>query len=457
VTPATLALLAGLAGASIAALSASIRPWVVALTAAVMAFETVALRSRFHDGPDPFSTRLWRRLELVGLVVGVKFLQVLSGSSALVDLEFGIAVATGLAVWGLANATLTDLDAIERAIEVTEGSSPLQRIRLRFMAIGLLGVVCAAFGAVRLDGFLDMQRSAAASWSPAPLAYFLIGLVALGMTSRMTEDRRWRRDGAVIDGQVPGRWRSAVLLTVGFLGVFGALVQSVTTGVSAAPVSGLGATGRLGAWLVDRTNDLRAVLDAADGTAEVGGESVSASPPEFDLAEPVAPWLGDVALWGFLALIFASAIYRGLNRRAIEVGGDEAGLRARDVMRMVWRAFVAFVTGFLKRLRRFLGRERSDRETSGGRTGWRDDSTWWVPNDPIRRRIAIAYRRAVDAIAPDHGPRRHPETPRELAGRVADDRFVTVTSVFEEARYSIHVLTDSDATRAETAADDLDS
>lgn len=453
--PVFLAMLASLAGASIAAVSPSVRPGIVAVAAGAMAFETALLRPRLDDAADSRLAATWRRVELVGLVVGVKLLQTLAGTTELFDLEFGLAAGVGVLVWGFVNSTLTDLGAIDRAIELTDGMTPLQRIRLRWVALGFLAVACAAGGAVGLDGLLDLERGAAAAWSSAPLAYFVVGLAGLGGVSRMTEDRRWRRDGAAIDPHVARHWLRSVLVTVLALGLVGAVLQAWTTGVTAVPVRGLAASGRFGSWLSERAAGLRAGVDSSGPAGGGAGDPVPA-PPVFEVAEPAAPWLGDVALWVFVGLIFAFAVFRGRQRRTGVPADAAPGLGLGGAMRLVWTALFSFVAGLWAGVRRVLGRVAAagqDRVSPGrGSVG---TGNRWDPLDPIRRRIAAAYRVAVAAAAAGHGPPGPPETPREFAGRVDDDRLTTVTEVFEEARYSNHLLTDSDAQTAESAATKL--
>lgn len=449
--------MAAFAGASIATLSPATRGWLVALTAGAVAFEVTALRTRLDSDGDPAAVRAWRRVELVAIPLGVLLLQFLTGS--VVGVEFGIGVAVGLAVWALVNATLTDVDAIERAIDVTDGMAPLHRIRLRFTATGSALVLCAAIGAVGMDGLLDLSRPAAGAWSAAPLGYFMVGLVAIGVTSRLAEEARWERDGASVDPAVHVRWLRVVLITVGATGVVAIVVSAVRSGVTALPVSGLALTGRFGAWVADRAASLQAAVD--DGATDVDAEDSSAAgvAPEFTPADPVAPWLGDVALWVFIALVFGFAIGAGRNwrRRVLEDSPD--GVSPWEMLRLLGRAVLDLLVDVWAAVRDFFVRTR--RGTVSGRDSDSVVSSRhrrrWDPVDPMRRRIATAYRRAVLVVSTSHDPPGRPETPREFAGRVADARLDRVTWVFEEARYSDHILSETDASTAETAADELDS
>lgn len=458
--PGVFAALAGFVGVAIATAVPASRGWLVAMTGALVAFETTAVRSRLDVDPDSEAVLSWRRVELVTIPIGVATLQLLSGSGVLVGSEFALAVGFGLVGWVLVNATLTDLDAIERAIDVTDGMTPLNRIRLRLTSVGVVAVGCAAVGAVGLDGLLDLSRPASASWSVAPLGYFLVGLSALGVASRLAEERRWRRDGASVDDAVHSHWGRSVFVTVFVFGAAAFVVGLVQSGVTALPVRGLALTGRFGAWLTERAGSLRAPAESAPPAGDRFDEAVSPPIPEVAQPEPVAEWLGDVALWVFVLLVFVLAMMAGRGwQQRIRAESAVKGLGFLEAARIVWRAVLDLLKGLWIGTLRLFGR---------GTREWSDllDATpdgvstsrgAWTPPDPIRRRIAAAYRRAVDAVSVVNVPPARPETPREFAGRVQDPRLNQVTHVFEEARYSNHVLTESSATTAETAAADLDS
>lgn len=449
--------MAALAGASIATLSPTTRGWLVALTAGLVAFEAAALRTRLDSDGDPAVVRAWRRLELVAIPFGVLLVQFLTGT--VVGIEFGIAVAVGFATWVLVNATLTDVDAIERAIDVTDGMSPLHRIRLRFTATGTVVVLCAAVGAVGVDGLLDLSRPAAGVWSAAPLGYFIVGLLAIGVTSRLAEERRWERDGASVDTAVHVRWLRVVLITVGLTGSVAIVVSAVRSGATSLPVNGLALTGRFGAWIADRAARLQAVIDEGAADVDAGDSSAAAPAPDFTPADPVAPWLGDVALWVFIALVFGFAMGAGRNWRRRVLEDTPGGVSPWEMLRLLGRAVLGLLVDLWAAVRGFFVR------TSRGTVAAHDPNSVspfprrrrWDPGDSVRRRIATAYRRAVLVASTSHDPPRRPETPREFAGRVADARLDRVTWVFEEARYSDHILTESDASTAESAADELDS
>ncbi|HVR33583.1 MAG TPA: DUF4129 domain-containing protein [Acidimicrobiia bacterium] len=452
-TAVTLGLLAALAGVSVASASPATRGWLVGGMAAAIAVGTGVLPDRVDAaGTNPEAVRVWRRIELVAIPGGVLILQVLTGSVHAV--EFAVAAAVGFTVWALVNATLTDVDAIDRAIELTDGMTPVQRLRIRMMAVGLVSVWCAAVGAVGVDGLVDLARGAAPTWSLAPFAYFVVGLVAVGLAARRAEQHRWRRDGVDVDAVVAGRWARSVFVTVGAIGVVAFLIGLVPTGVTTVAVRALGLTGPFGDWVAARAVGIRNALDTPSAPSD-SPEVVQPPVPDLASPEPAPQWVGDVALWALLALVFGFVVMAARNRRAGVSGGEPANrLGVRGVVRLIWLVLVDLVASAWKVIRRILGRRARAGEvpdTAGG-GGTPAALRVWDPPDPIRRRIAAAYRRAIGVVSTTHDPPRGPETPREFSARVADRRLGRVTEVFEEARYSDHTLTDSDATAAETAA-----
>jgi hypothetical protein len=247
----------------------------------------------------------------------------------------------------------------------------------------------------------------------------------------------------------------SVLAVTGFVAITGLAVQYWTTGVSAVPVAGLEAGGRVGAWLGERAGQLRAGLGSDVGPIEDVGEPVAGSSPEFELAEPSATWLGEVALWLFIGLIFAFVIARGRHRRARARSESEEGVGLLEALRLLWQGVWELLVGIFDALRQAFGAVRSaviGGPAEGEAPGPADWGGEWEPTDKLRQRIAVAYRAAASTMMPYHGVPRRPETVREFAGRVGDERFDTVTAVFEEARYSDHVLDIHHAERAERAS-----
>ena len=450
-----LAVLGALAGASIAAVSGSTRGWLVAAVAGAVAFEVASVRARMEEDAEAGAVRAWRRFELLAIPVLVLSLQLASGTGIVLGLEFGLAVVVGWTVWALVNATLVDLDAIDRAIDETDGMSPLQRIRLRLVGVGVLAVACAAFGTVGLDGVLDLGRPAAASVTVAPFGYFVVGIAGLGMAARFAESRRWARDRVAVDAGVDRRWANVVVATVVCVGAVAFVISSAPSGLSALPVRGLLASGRLGAWLGDRTGRMREALGGAEPVEDSLPSAESALSPGAIAADPVAPWLGDVALWGFIALIFGFAIVAGRRRRERPARGEGVGFAV--VLRQVFATIADLVMGVWSALRRLLRRGRQASRGSGGAQGSPAAARRhrWSPDDPVRRRVAAAYWHSVGIVSAWGSPPRRPETPREFARRVEDERFHRVTALFEEARYSDHILPAVAATTAETAADEF--
>lgn len=438
--------LAGLAGAGFAAAVPSARPWLVATVAGAVALETSMLRPRLDMGDDGRVATTWRRAEWIGVVAGTKALQLVTGGPMDIDAELVVAVAVALAVWGWVNATHTDLDGVRRAIELTEGATPLDRIRLRLLSVATAVVVCGLVGTVGMNGLLDLERSPARVWSPWPLWFVVFGLAAVGWVAEMAARSRWDRDGAEVDLGVRRRWARALALWVAALAIVGTVTQPLSTGVTGLPARAITLVGRLGPW--------PSAVPAEPGSAAPAGVDEDELAPDASRTlpsrSPDAPeWVGDVALAAFVVLVFAYAIARGRHRRRWE---GRSAVRGSWSARSLWTALVAAWRALLAALRRAAGgiaavlARASDAVETPIEPGWR-------PGDPIRRRIAGAYRRSSEAVAPAPGGRRRPETAREFARRVDDVRFDTVTAVFEEARYSDHVLGEPDAVRAEHATE----
>ncbi|HSJ29681.1 MAG TPA: DUF4129 domain-containing protein [Acidimicrobiia bacterium] len=440
----TLALMAGLAGSAVAEVSLVVRPWVVALPAAVVAFTTAAHRVR-RGGSS-------LRVPLLAIPIGVIVLQGVSGGR--LGVETALAALTGLATWGLVGATVGDVEGVERGLPATEGMAPIQRLRVRFVAVGVTASACAAVGAVAPGGMLDLGREAVRSWSAAPLAYFAVGLGALGATARVAERRRWQRDGATIDGGVDRRWAVSLTATVVVLVLAAAAVERLPTGITAIPSRLVAASGSLGDWIVDRAAAPEA---APGGSAESGQETATPPIPAIDERSPAPPWVGDLALIVLFALVLGFAIVRGRTRRALVRGASSPGWGAGGVLRSVAEELVALIRAVWSGLRRLFARRRSAGPGSGPESTSPAPPVGWAPRDPVRRRIAAAYRRALSLLVPAHVPLVGPETPRELALRVDDLRFSALTRLYEEARFSDHVLGEGHASEAETTADRLDS
>jgi hypothetical protein len=78
----------------------------------------------------------------------------------------------------------------------------------------------------------------------------------------------------------------------------------------------------------------------------------------------------------------------------------------------------------------------------------------WVPADEIRRRIATDYRTFVRAATNEIGSPLTSETPAEYARRVSgtldqEPAVDQLSDLYTEARFSVHRLSDDDASRAE--------
>ncbi|MDX1447496.1 MAG: DUF4129 domain-containing protein [Acidimicrobiia bacterium] len=446
-----LAGLGALLGASTSELSPSARPWLVALVGGVMAFQAAVLQP--IGAPRPRIA-----LRLVVLVAGVKLLQLAAGRPTGVDAEFALGVAVGVAAWVAAAGTRADIDAIDRGIDVADGLTPLQRIRVRVTVWGTVSVIGAAWGVVGLGGAVDVRRPAAARMSIAPLLFFVVAIVAVGHVARRSEVRRWMRDRARVDSSVELGWSRAVMLVAGAALAAALVVPWLGQGVSAVPVRALAASGSVGDWVADRMLALGETLDteAEPGT---GGGAGPVTAPDFEPVEPAAPWLGDVALIALLAAIFTSVIIRARGRRRLRFASDEAAPGLGEMLGVFWREIVGAILSIGRALAKWFRRLRRGEDPIGADVGPGPGAPsrlrGWQPGDPVRRRIASAYRRARDTVVGSTEVPRRSVTPRELAERVGTAPFSTLTGLFEEARYSDHVMTDSQARTAENAAEEL--
>lgn len=446
-TTAVFGLFGALFGVSVASVSGQVRPWLPGLVGAVAA----VLASLYRHGglrPPPIGVRI------LALMVLVKVTQVVTGGRNGVDVEFVAAALVGVIAWGAAAGTMSDLEATARGIDTSDGLSPLQRIRMRATSLAVVAVVCAAWGLVGVRGLVDLRRPAVTGMSHAPFAYVVVSMLALGVVAYRAEARRWQRDGATVDPDVPVRWMQTAVGVVALAAVSGMAVTVVVPGASAVPARGLAASGRVGEWVNERLGALGEALDtdAAPGAGDGGGLAA----PAFEPVEPVVPWVGDVALWLMLAGIFAWVIVRARRWKGWtppdEVEEKTGLVRvARLLCQELVEVIQALVTALARLWRRTRGRQAGaaeDIEEGLAVSGWRR----WIPGDPIRRRIADAYEAARGGLVAMHGPARLSETPGEFADRMDTVPFTAVTRLYEEARYSDHILGIEHATAAEDAA-----
>lgn len=457
------------------AVGGPVRPWFVAVVGGIVAMEVAAVRPAVDrvggTGVDRATMRVWRRGELLALVVGVKALHVVTAlpdsaaeltriPSGLVDSETVTGWLFGLAVWVLVNATLDDLDAIERGVE--EGRGSVARIRLRVTGTSVLVIAASAFGTVGMDGLLDLDRRASGTVPVAGVLYVVAAIVGQSRFALRAEVGRWSRDGASVDPDVAVRWRrlaGSVVLVVVLVGV---AVPLVTRTASSLPVAAVTRAGGLGDWLM-RTVDGIGDLQAPDRGSD-GGEDARRAPEPDPVPDPEMPsWFDEVVLWTFVGMVFAWVVLRAgrtrARRRIVEGEAPPWGRVVLEAMRVLWATVLGVLRGILG-LVRDAGSAVASRVR---RRGVRPVGVASVarprpplPDDPVRARIYVAHRRFVRAAGERFGRRKPPETPREFAGRVrgvAPGAVDSITGLYETARYSNHLLPGDDAGRAEEAAD----
>lgn len=472
------ALLASLAGwVAGEAVGTSARPWFVALVGGLVAAEVAAVRPAVAGAGgtavDRATLRLWRRGELLALLVGVKALHVVTGlpasvqelggfPSAIADAETVTAWIFGVAVWILVNATFDDLDAIERGVE--EGRGSVARIRLRVTGTSVIVVAASAFGTVGMDGLLDLDRRASGTVPVAGVLYVMAAVVGLSRFALRAELGRWARDGADVDRDVADRWRRTAAAAVLAVVLVGAAVPLVTRTASSLPVAAVTRAGGFGDWLM-RTVEGIGDLQAPNTDADRG--DVAPRPEPEPIPDPdTPPWFRELVLWALVGMIFSWVVLRAgrtrVRRRREEGGGAPPWGRVLvEAVRLLWAALLGF-------LRTILGLVRSAGAAVAGRLGRTPAPVAGppavspppaLPDDPVRARIYLAHRRFAGAAGARFGRRRPPETAREFAGRVrtvAPAAVDAITGLYESARYSDHVLPRDDAGRAEEAADTVE-
>ncbi len=438
------------------------RPWFVAMVAAVVAFEATSAAE-----VEASRLRSWRRAEILMLVVGVKALHLLTIPRAtaseeiaafplgLLDVESVTGWVVGLSVWLLVVATVSDLNQIGTGVERGEEVPALDRLRYRLMTTTVLLVAAAAFGAVGVLGLLDLERSGRRGVFWAVVVFFGIGLLGLGRAGFSNAAGRWEREGVLVEGPVRSRWLASGALVVLLVVTAGVVTSAAGSGLSGLPAVGVSRMGPVGDWLVGALDRLGG--GEARPTGEGGGLVPPLQPREAAEGEP-GSFIGELFILAVLATSVAVALRAGGGSRTRRLAvGRGGGALWRLVLAMA-RGLTAMVTSIVRamwtllqavfRIRRRGGQpERSKRRAGNG------ISTAWNPEDPLRRRVANAYRRFVGGARTAGFTRRPVDTPREFAERVGGSKPVeTITSSYEEARYSRHELAAADAERAEQAA-----
>jgi hypothetical protein len=452
------AVLAALVGASVAAAAGGpTRPWLVAAVAAISTLAALAVRLTDAAVGDRGAHRRWRRFEPLGGVIGIRLLQASTGGAvgAVADRETLVAGAVFLVVRASARATFDDLDAIETGVGRADGGDPIARLRQRIVGFGLVATVAGGYAVLGVREVFDLGRPAASGMRVEPVIYLAVALPALAWAALRAQAARWRRERATVASSTGESWlRRGFAVSVAVVGVVLA-VWLGSFGASSIAARGVIRAGPVGEWVAGR---LAALGDLEATPGERRPAQQTEAPSEFDTAaNRTPPWLGEAMFWaiavGFIA--WAGRKGRRVGKKDRVPGRTGRSAKAGDVIRAVlgmlaamWRALVGLVRG----ARRMLASGQAPAAES------RRPPQPWNPVDPVRARIARAYRRSAAHVATRVGGRRRGETMREFARRsgasVPDwaEDFDTVTGAYELARFSDHELTAGQASVAEQAA-----
>ncbi|MDH3517981.1 MAG: hypothetical protein OEM66_03560, partial [Acidimicrobiia bacterium] len=423
---ALLAALGGLAGWVLGSATGA-RPWFVAFVGAAVALEAASAMRVDRD-----EVRAWRRVEILMLVLGVKALHLFTVPRAvasaeisafplgLLDAESVTGWVVGLSVWLLAMATLADVTYLGTGAERAEEVPVLDRLRHRLMAATGLLAAAAAYGAVGVSGLLDLERRGQRGVFWAATAFLGLGLLGLGRAAYANSVGRWERDGAVVEGPVRARWAGAGFLLVSLVVLAGVATSVGSAGVSGLPAIGVSRMGPVGDWLVGTLDRL------GGGEASQTGEGGSLIPPlqprEAEGGEP-GSIIGELFILAVLATSISVALRAGKGlrrplRRARRKGGAFGAL-LMSLLRGAFSILHSAVYGLWSLIRAMFGlRRRKGSVRTPARTGRPGARVRWTPEDPLRARIVIAYRRFVGTARARGLPPSNVDTPREFARRV---------------------------------------
>ncbi|MDH3518664.1 MAG: DUF4129 domain-containing protein [Acidimicrobiia bacterium] len=458
---ALLVALGGLAGWVLGSATGA-RPWFVAVVGAAVALEAASAAR-----VDPDEVRAWRRIEILMLVIGVKAFHLLTVPRAVAsaeisafplglrDTESVTGWVVGLSVWLLATATLADVTHLGTGAERAEEVPVLDRLRHRLMAATGLLAAAAAYGAVGVSGLVDLERRGQRGVFWAATAFLGLGLLGLGRAAYANSVGRWERDGAVVEGPVRARWAGAGFVLVSLV-VLAGLASSVgSAGVSALPAIGVSRMGPVGDWLAGTLDRLGG--GEARQTAEPRGLVAPLQPSQAEDDKP-GSIIGELFILAVLAASIGVAMRagKGLRRplwRARRQGGASGGLLI-SLLRGTLSILHSALKGLWSLIRAVFGlRRRKGTRITPARSSRTGAFIRWAPDDPLRARIAAAYRGFVGTASARGLPPSSVDTPREFARRVGpSEPVVGITTAYEEARYSQHVLEAGFAQRAEEAA-----
>jgi hypothetical protein len=405
--------------------------------------------------------------------------------SLLGDAESLIVFVLVLIGWDASTSTIRELDQLSQRFArpartlgkgvvddarpyegVAEDQTARERLVRRFFFGGLIALVSAGLARIGLAELVNFDRPPARGLVLTVLAYFLLGLVVVGIVQFATLRNQWRAAGMEIRQELPRRW---VRYTVGFVALATLIAFLLPTGYTIAPLTVLGyGLDFLSAiltfialllfflilypfaWLLSRLSPAA----GQSGTA-------TALPPPPTLALPqqpaggMPPWVDILRALFFWALILAVIAYvvRAYLRDHPEVQRSIAALAPVRVVRGWWGALRQAVADWIGAARRLVPR--------------RDPSPEQTPTAPRRstrrfrlgartpREQVLHYYRGLLRRTDQHGfPRQKSETPFEydvtLESRLpeAEAELDDLARAFVEARYSQHPIDPEQARQA---------
>lgn len=443
----TLVGMASCAGWTIAMATEGIPPVYLALVAGLAVVEMEAFRRI-----DAVRVRLMATGELAGLVV------IAVGCYHLVSLFIPAGVSSEVVgtiaaflVWLLASITVTDLEAVVEPTDLVGGlSGPAGRLAGRMLLVGLGLTIAVVLANGPLAPVAEPRPIRAGLVFPY-LVYWVLGVAGLAGIQRSKNIATWQRDQAQIDSDLRSRWSGATSLWLVVAGVVAAVLswpgRFLVAGAHAVTTNAVSViTGWITALLhPDRPRPRNQVLPSVDATLP---EAVD---PGSLIAQAPSWWEAVLLLAAGLIFAFAFTL---LTRRSRRTGGGSIGKRlSLSTVASLFAAIGALLSTLwqaLLGLRRRRGQVSIERE----RAAPSSHPMPWVPADEIRRRIATDYRTFVRAATNEIGSPLTSETPAEYARRVSgtldqEPAVDQLSDLYTEARFSVHRLSDDDASRAE--------
>jgi Domain of unknown function (DUF4129) len=362
-----------------------------------------------------------------------------------------VGVVATLTSWLLTQITVSDLDAVvDPADSIESATSAPERLRARFLWVGLAQSVAVVAGHGGLVPPVQ-SRTIAGGFVLSFLAYWLIGLAALSTVERQHRIARWKRDHAVVDADIGNRWVLArtTLLTIAAVGAVVVLVlgrpalsalHAATSWISAGLTS-----------LVARLTGNPPRQSPPNPVPPTGAVPDQFVPDPGNTAGAPGEWLDFVLLVAF-ALVFLG-VYTVFTRRRAQAATPGTSSVWRQVGRLLLD-LVRAITQIPAAIVEWWRRRRHREDASPGAFFRRPRIEPWQPADPFRRRIASEFRsylRTAESRQIALGPQ---ETPLEFGARLEEAGSPAVgrlTDLYSLARYSNHLLGDTEAREATAA------